>query len=317
MSSIKLVKQEVLEKMAAGEMSLNTGAEKLINATRASSQYRPPNLQKRREQYYQDRELRELSLHNGVPLCVPALFARDFRLPPGLVLFGGVSGQAKTTTAANLVAGYLEYNPTKHILTLSNEEMSESFYNRVACIHLKHNFADFQNGRLDAISRSEVEDHAQTLMDRLIVDAGGGDFKMDCLEHVQAALEYAAQQGVGLVVFDYFQTVSRSETNEDMEHFRVLKEMGSYLRDYGRRSAVPVAVFAQLKPTSQAPDFKSRVEMDRTIYNDAFMAVEVVPNFETKTTKFVLHKDRLGIWPAREIEMKFVGGRYVFEEDTI
>jgi transposase-like protein len=57
-------------------------------------------------------------------------------------------------------------------------------------------------------------------------------------------------------------------------------------------------------------EFKDRVENDKTIYNHAFQAIEIVPDFDASTSKFIIHKDRFGYKQGRTLHAKFNDGRF-------
>jgi hypothetical protein len=58
------------------------------------------------------------------------------------------------------------------------------------------------------------------------------------------------------------------------------------------------------------------VQNDKTIFNHAFLAIEIEPDFETLTTKFTIHKDRFFGHTGKEVQMEFKGGRYVFPSEV-
>lgn len=272
--------------------------------------YTPKSKSNRVDQYKRDKELREATLRNKIPFISNDV-APGFYLSQGLVLMGGISGRGKSTLASNLTAGYLQAGFERPVTVITNEETTEAIYNRTACVLLKYNFYDFQKGKLTRSAMNEVEDTAVLLADKInVVDDDAWD--MTCLEDVQSVLEHAAQSDAGMVLLDYFQTIAFSRDNPHMESFQVSKKMGLYLKDYGRKVGIPIVTFAQLKTQSKDSkvEFKDRVENDKTIYNHAFQAIEIEPDFDAQTTKFIVHKDRFGYTQGKVIETRFVNGRY-------
>jgi replicative DNA helicase len=272
--------------------------------------YRPKDTASRISQYEKERAIREETLKNHIPFISEGI-SDGFNLSQGLVLVGGVSGKGKSTVAANLIAGFLDSQPGKKAIVITNEDSTEAVYNRVACVQLKYNFLDFQRGRMKREQANEVMDHAKLLTQHIdVVDDDAYD--MTCLEDVQAVLEYAADGYTGIVVLDYLQTVAFSRTEPQGEAFRVSKKLGLYLKDYGRKIGIPVLAFAQLRSASKENDteFKDRVENDRTITNHAFQAIEIVPDFENATSQFIIHKDRFGMTQGKTLSAKFVAGRF-------
>jgi energy-coupling factor transporter ATP-binding protein EcfA2 len=277
--------------------------------------YTPKDTKARMEQYDKDKQLRESTLKNKIPFINHDV-SEGFYLSQGLVIVGGVSGRGKSTLAANMLAGFLDSQPRKHATVITNEETTEAVYNRTACVQLGagYSFFDFQKGRLPQAKEEMIAETAKTLALRMeVVDGEAWD--MTCLEDVVAVLEYAATNpDTGIVFLDYFQTVAFSRDNPHMEPWQVLKKLGLYLKDYGRKVGIPVVVFAQLKTDNSSEskvEFKDRVEGDRTIYNHSFQSIEIKPDFDNLTSKFIIWKDRFGYTQGREIEAAFEEGRFV------
>ncbi len=311
MTKLHDIKQEILDRAKAGEITPEAAVKEFEARVMPGRTYVPKDRDARKAQYATDKELRLRARHSSVPF-ISSAFNDLFRLTQGLTLVGGVSGQGKSTTAANIVAGFFEAADEKRkAIVLTNEETSEAVYNRVAAIQTKNSFFDLQRGKLKPQSVGEVEDQAHLIMDRLIIEAGDSVYEMNYLEDVMGALNYAREvQNVGLIILDYYQTVNSSREFPDESPYQVLKRLGSFLKDYGRSAPVPVVCFAQLKNRSESPDFKERVEGDRTIFNHAFTAVEIVPDFQTCITKFMVVKDRFGFGQGKEIEMEYINGWY-------
>lgn len=277
-------------------------------AIMATRTFVPPSRSDLAKQYASDKDLRERALRSCIPF-IHDHFSDNYRLTQGLTLVGGVSGQGKSTTTANVLSAFLNTSNDKKALVITNEESAEAVFNRVACVLTKKNFFALHRGKMNAADRREVEDMANLLFDRIVVVYEGG-WDMTCLEDVQSVLEHVATGGYGIAVIDYLQTVAFSKERPDMEPFQVSKTLGLYLKDYGRRVPMPVVVFAQLKTRSENGEFKDRIENDKTIYNHAFSCIEIIPDFETGITKFIIHKDRFGMGQGEKIDMQYVDGRY-------
>lgn len=257
---------------------------------------------------------RKMLRERSFPFIHP-LFHPEFHLTQGLILVGALTGQAKSTTNANVLAGFLDSCPNKKALVISNEETLDTVYNRVACVRLKLDFNSYHKGYLQPAQAAAVEDEARTLFKRIIVAVEDDQWDMSYLEDVKGVLEHVAQNPaeIGLVTIDYAQTIASSRVNRDLTQYDVSKRLGFYLKNYGRRLGAPVVLFAQLKSIGvNSQDFKNRVEGDSTMLNHAADAIEIVPDFQTSTTKFVFHKSRFGIPKGTESKCNFVGGRYVF-----
>lgn len=308
--TVKLIQDAVVEKLKRGELEPGEAVEMMSRVSHLKVKYVPQGKEELKRQYMTDLKIRQQAISASVPFICQD-FSPHYKLTQGLILVGAMSGKSKSTTAANVAAGFLRSNSDRRAIMINNEELSADAYNRIACIELGYSFDRFRQKKLGPSQIAEVEDQAKMIMDRVEVIAGRDRYDMCCLEHVQAVLEYAAEQkDVGLILLDYFQTVTYSEENPEMELYQVLKKLGDFFRDYGRRAVVPVVVFAQLKPKSEAADMQSRIQGDRTIYNHSFSCVEIIPDFETMQTLFVIHKDRFWGQAGKEITLEYKDGRY-------
>jgi hypothetical protein len=306
MADIRSIKDGI----AKGELDPVKGADEAIKEIVKKSVYRPPSLEEKMRAYQQDKERKLNSLQRSVPFIDPH-FSTKFRLIQGLYLFGAVSGQGKSTALRNVVAGYVKSGRARKARVLTNEESSMTVYDGIACVLLGLDFSAHQNNKNHANERARIEEKSLELMEVVDVEAGNSNFDMSCMEDVLRVLKFTEEQDdSGLVCLDYWQTVTHSRDNEDWESFRVLKELGHFLKDYGKRASCPIINFVQLAGKNNSPDFKSRIENDKTIYNHAFGVIEVIPNFETKTSKFVIVKDRLGGATGEVVEMVFKNGAY-------
>lgn len=188
-------------------------------------------------------------------------------------------------------------------------------YNRIACVRTKQDFNRYHKGLLPKSLSDIIEKEARSLMERVIVVTDGDGWDMSFFEDVKGVCEHVAStpEAISLVTVDYLQTIASSRENRLLTQYDISKRLGLYLKNYGRRLGAPVVLFAQLKSVGiNAQDFKNRVEGDSTILNHAFDAVEIVPDFETSTTRFIMHKSRFGIPKGYEVKVNFVGGRYEF-----
>lgn len=296
------------------ENSVVTAPEVNSGAALNTRTYVSKSIEDRLAQYDKDAELREQALSRTIPFISP-----DFRsfceLTQGLTLIGACSGTGKSTTSANLLAGFIDYCSEGEAVVISNEESSEAVYNRIACLLLNESFFNVHKNKVSLATKTRIKNKVKEIVKRIeVVDDPAWD--MTCLEDVEAVLEFASKskKQVRLVVVDYLQTVAFSREKQFLEPFQVSKILGLYLKDYGRRVGVPVVVFAQIKPKSDSPDFTSRVQNDKTIYNHAFSVIEIVPDFKNRTTSFILHKDRFGLVQGKEIVTEFKDGKYVSVE---
>lgn len=275
--------------------------------------YKEKSHQERIEQYLEAKAVRKQILANPVPFITPK-FLPGFYLTQGLVLVGGKSGKSKTTTGANIIAGFLRHVKNKKVTVISNEEAADALYDRVACIMLSKSYQSYYNGKLSPNDVYSIEDKVREISERMEVVTDGNYWDPQYIEDIKAMMESATRYNNGLVLIDYLQTVTASREKPEMASFEVSKALGFYFKDYGKKNAVPVVVLAQLNDTDGA-EFSSRVQNDKTIFNHAFIAVEVQPDFDTQTTTFIIQKDRFCGMTGKKVVMQFKGGSLELGDD--
>jgi replicative DNA helicase len=313
----RTIADELLEQVQKGELSYDQAAEKVnsldLGSLETGRVYHRLHSDRRVQHYIENRDLRADMRRNRVPF-ISEDFCPGFWLSQGLTLVGALSGQSKSTTAANIIAGFLDSIDGKQIVVISNEEATDAILERVACIHLGLSYLARYNGELNHMDNEAIEDHARELTKRVEI-VPMADWDMSCLEDVKAVLNYVPKMGdIGLVVVDYLQTITHSRDEPSLETFQVSKKFGLFLKDFGRRVRVPIVVFAQLKPKSDTSQIQDRFQNDRTIYNHAFNVIEIIPDFDTLMTTFTIHKGRFFNKQGHEVVMKFNKGKYTMED---
>jgi hypothetical protein len=317
MAEIKALKQDLVNKLREGELTPKQAVAKLEAITpgqmRTGRVYEQKDRDARIDQYRNSKSIRKEIRRNRIPFIsrnfLPGLF-----LSQGLIVVGAKAGRAKSTTASNVLAGFLQTVPEKSAIVVSNEEATDAVYERTACVLLQIPYTQFFNGDLSPKEERTVEECVQDLIIPRVVVVEDGSYDMSYLDDVQAVLETAAIERTGLVIIDYLQCITQSRSRPELESFQISKILGFYLKEYGKKNGVPVVCFAQLRDTDGV-DMKERVENDKTIVNHAFLAIELIPDFETLTTKFKVHKDRFSGHTGKEVICDFKGGRYVFQGD--
>lgn len=308
-----MTKEDLVSKLKSGEIT----GEDIVKAfdeeygQSGRRRYIPPSVEEIKNTYASNEILRLRALTENVPFITPEI--DEFKLTQGLIIVGGKTGQGKSTTLANIMAGFVQNRPPEDkAIIITNEESTEAVYSRIACVLLKTSFKSFYNDRLPKVEADKIKSVATSLIGRVVVEEGNGQFDMTCLEDVKDALVYAAEGGYKIATIDYFQTVTWSREFPQMSAVEVSKSLGFFFKDYGRKAPIPVIAFAQLRPSSDKTpeDFSARIQNDRTIANHAFINVEVIPDFEKKTTTFKIWKDRHGFSQGKEYEFYFNGGKY-------
>lgn len=313
MSEVNEKKLALIGGIRTGELSPQDAVKEFEKLTptqvRTGRIYEQKSPEARVEQYKAARGIRRAIRSNRVPF-ISKHFLPGLWLSQGLIVVGAKSGRAKSTTASNVLAGFLQSVPDRTAIIVSNEEATDAVYERTACVLLQMNYIDLSKGQFSPKEERAVEQCIEEFIIPRVEVVEDGKFDMSYEEDVISVLETAACDKVGLVVVDYHQCITQSRLKPESESFQVSKRLGIYLKDYGKKHGVPVLDFVQLKDGADGADFASRVQNDKTLFNHAFLAIEIEPDFETLTTKFKVHKDRFFGHTGKEVVMDFKGGRY-------
>lgn len=318
MADIKNIKNDLIQKVREGSLlpqeALDSFTKISPTQIRTGRVYEQKSIEERQRQYRESAEVRRSIRENRIPFISRA-FLPGLWLSQGLIVVGAKSGRAKSTTASNVLAGFLRSVPEKSAIVISNEEATDAVYQRTACVLLKIPYVQYFNGDLGPKEEYLVEKciHEDIIPRVEVVEDGAYD--MSYLDDVQSVLETAATAKVGMVIVDYLQVITQSRANPELESFQISKKLGFYLKDYGKRVGVPVVAMVQLSDSNESKDFGARVQNDKTFINHAFLALEILPDFETLTTKFIVHKDRFSGHTGKEVTCAFKGGRYEFIGD--
>jgi hypothetical protein len=321
MAEVEQKKLALIEAVRKGEASPQDAVKEFEKLTptqvRTGRIYEQKDRDERLEKYRAARGIRRAIRANRVPF-ISKSFLPGLWLSQGLILVGAKSGRAKSTTASNVLAGFLRSVPDKTAFVISNEEATDAVYERTACVLLEKNYIEFSKGQLGVQEERMIEECVSDAIIPRVEVVDDDKFDMSYIDDVQSVLETAAVDGVGLVVLDYLQCITQSRARPELESFKISKMLGFYLKDYGKNHGVPVVCFVQLNDGDSGADFANRVQNDKTIFNHSFLAVEIEPDFETLTTKFKVHKDRFFGHTGKEVVMDFKGGRYVMPgEDSL
>lgn len=309
MSNLHNLTHELMKEVKNEEITPEEAVQKAFAPTTRT--YLQSSPEERIAKYQEAKSIRAEILRNKIPFITDA-FLPDFFLSQGLVLVGAESGKSKSTTGANVVAGFLRDTDLTAII-VTNEEATDAVLERIACCLCEISYVDFYNKRLPPKKAEIVSNTVIEVISRVeVIESKFWDTAY--IEDVKAVLEAAAQNKVGLVLVDYLQTITMSREAPELEAFQVSKNLGLYLKDYGRKNGVPVVVLAQLSSSSENRSMAERVQNDKTIFNHAFIAIEVIPDFKTLSTTFKVHKCRFGDHSGKEVVMSYSGGRYFFDK---
>lgn len=318
MADIKDIKSSLISAVREGSLTTSEALASFEKITptqlRTGRIYEQKSREDRVAQYRNSKAIRREIRRNQIPFITES-FLPGLWLSQGLIVVGAKSGRAKSTTASNILAGFLRSVSERSAIVVSNEEATDAIYERAACILLDIDYQQYFRGQLGPRTDSAVEECVADFIIPRVEVVEDGTYDMSYMEDVQSVLETAANDKVGLVIIDYLQCITQSREHPEREAFQISKMLGLYLKDYGKKNGVPVCTFVQLGPGGDGTTMFERVQNDKTFCNHAFLAVEVEPDFETLTTKFKVHKDRFFGKTGQEVVADFKGGKYVFQGD--
>lgn len=228
-----------------------------------------------------------------------------------LYLMCAYSGHGKSTIAANI--SYALYKEQKKTLVISNEEPKQDIVYRIACLELGYNFNNYKKGLMPKSQQLEcMKLYPEICKYVKIIDVSYNNGISFTLEGIKNILKTVETADYSAVMIDYFQQIKKSVHSPGRKGLDVLTELRMWLGKYIRTSNIPVVLFAQLHSLGKRnnAELDSRIKDCPSVYETATVCVEVIPDFETKTTKFLIKKDRFG-YQGMKIECAFDKGKYV------
>jgi hypothetical protein len=126
------------------------------------------------------------------------------------------------------------------------------------------------------------------------------------------ALDLVAKEDYSCVMIDYLQLITGSTVPGDKRpRFEVLNDFKKYIGMYIKRASCPVVLFAQLHSAGKrSKDIDSRIKDIPAIMEPSTVVIEIVPNFQDKSSDFLIVKDRFGM-QGTKLTCAFSNGRYV------
>lgn len=221
------------------------------------------------------------------------------------------TGAGKTTVSANI--SYPLWKEKKKILILSNEESKQDILYRIACIEKGHSFNDYKKGTMHKSVQLEcIKLFPEIAKYVKILDATYKNNLTSKLEGIKKALEAVKKSDYSAILIDYYQLIQKSIEDPSRSRYDVLNDLRIHLQGYIQSSSIPVVMFAQLHSLSKRAgvDLDQRVKECPAILDSATVVLEVVPDFEEKTTNILVKKDRFGCTGAK-ITVAFDKGRFV------
>jgi len=234
-----------------------------------------------------------------------------------LYLMCAYSGSGKSTVAANV--SFPLWKQGKKSLVISNEESEQDVLFRIACLELGYNFNQYKKGLMPkalqkecAILFPEIAKYVK------VVDVNYKKGLTTKVEGVKNVLDAVAGQDYSCAMIDYYQLIKTSVEKPSSGSYEVLNDFRIWLGQYIKRSNIPIVCFAQLHSLGKRnnKDLDNRIKHCPDIYEPSTVVIEIVPDFDNKTSDFIIHKDRFGL-AGHKITCAFERGRFISMTDEV
>jgi len=228
-----------------------------------------------------------------------------------LYLMCAYTGSGKSTAAANI--SYPLWQQKKKIMVISNEESQQDIIFRIACLHLGYNFNDYKKNIMPKVNVTECMAMFKEIAEYVkVVDVNYKNGITSTVEGVKRILNLVADADYSCVMIDYHQLIKKSTSNPNMKTYDALNELRIWFGQYIKRANLPLVVFAQLHSIGKRNnvDLDNRIKHCPDIIEPSTVVIEMIPDFESKTTDFAIKKDRFGM-AGKKIKCLFERGRFV------
>ena len=255
---------------------------------------------------------RKTALEKSVPFLSEVFERLEFRLDPGLILIGNISGKGKTTCVINIAAEVVRKTDHK-VLIITGEVDAEDYYSAVASNLLNLDFHSYRKGQLNSKQSRVIEEKSEQIVDQLLVIGNSQNPDIQKPKEVIKVMKAAVAQGYGLIVLDYYQRINDSS----LDSITTIKKFGNELNKFCNTNVVPVVAMVQLRPNNSSfPEHLSqRIQEDRHVYNHAHLVLEMNTNQDENTVNFNVVKSRFSRFKERGISLVYRNGRLVFDPD--
>jgi len=228
-----------------------------------------------------------------------------------LYLICAYSGNGKSSCAANV--SFPLWKQKKKSLVISNEESEQDVLFRIACLELGYNFNEYKKGRMPMTQQIEAAKLFPLIAKYVkVVDVNAKNGITTKVEGVMNILEKVQDKDYSCVMIDYFQLITKTIKNPSANSYEALNTLRMWFGKYIKKSNIPIVLFAQLHSLGKRnnKDLDSRIKDCPAIYEPSTVVLEMIPDFDNRTTEFVIHKDRFGL-AGHKKTCGFDRGRFV------
>lgn len=263
------------------------------------------------KEMYEDINSYNQMIQQRITFINPALTATVPFTRENLYLICAYSGNGKSTIAANISRPL--WKESKKVLVIANEESKQDVLFRIACLELGYNFNDYKKGSMPMAHQKECAKLFPDISKFVkVLDVSYKNGLTTKFEGIKNALEAVKKSDYSAVMIDYFQLIRYKVGDPAASTYKVLDDLRIYLGQYIKSSNIPVVLFAQLHSMGKRNNVEldSRIKECPGIIEPSTVILEVIPDFENKTTSFVIKKDRFGFQGAK-VECAFDKGKYI------
>lgn len=267
------------------------------------------------------REQEELieSYKNRMPFISPKLTNLVPFSRPNLIFIAGATGKGKSSVSANICHGLVTNG--KKVMVITNEELRADVIGRIAAIDLRLDYSNLENFSPEQMRQlNSIQARLAPCINIVDQHFDNDPETVVTLEGVKRVLDGLIRtmnetgETVSVIIIDYYQNISTSTENPNMEPWKVLQLLGKYL-DYFRKSyPAPVVILGQLKSQAGKEEipFEHRIKDGKSIFTVVTFAVEIIPNFADRTTEWLCHKKRhMKPGEALSVTTKYEYGKHV------
>lgn len=220
-----------------------------------------------------------------------------------LITIMGSTSNGKSTVVSNIVRSTIaQKNPNgthKTVLVITNEQLSEDFYNATAC-QIKgweyvnhHEFTDEQREFFKTTTQFLAGTGLVTVIDN---NYNGSHGVTTSIEGIAAIFDnlIATKQYYDVVLIDYYQNIFYSKQDPKMDEFRAQRTLCKMLDVYKNSYPAPIVLLAQSKSQNkdESIPYKFRIEGTKLISNVSTCVVEIVADRDNLRTEWTVHKSR-------------------------
>lgn len=259
------------------------------------------------------------------------------------------TGGGKSTLVSNIVdsmiADIAKDKVVRKILVISNEELEHDVFGRIAMLKFAEPYKalykldpslgdtyrnpNYKNlKRLDARQRADIKNYSKMLSKAGIVTVMDDNWRgtTGCTttpEGIEATFEKIIESKIkyDVIILDYFQGIFRSKLRSVPPHDAQHQAIFTIDR-FKEHLPCPIVIMSQVKKPDKGKDGEINTFLSdfrqvgsRSLLMKSTDAIEMIPDFSTSTTRFLIHKSRHGTKNDNEIVLGLVNGSFVQKKD--